>query len=100
MSPVMTSRLGRPLDLAWESMYSFCVRELEKAVICELGKTSARYSDNDPQPQLHIVSAALQVVSKVGHTQGQKPSSHPSTQHAPHTTPASPSPPVQAFRCP
>jgi hypothetical protein len=42
MSPVMTDRLNRSFSLAWESMYSFCVFELENAVICEFGNISAR----------------------------------------------------------
>jgi hypothetical protein len=42
MSPVMTSRFLKPDFWAQESMYSFCVRELEKAVMWLLGKTSAR----------------------------------------------------------
>jgi hypothetical protein len=38
----MTVRFLKPFDAATLSIYSFCVREFEKAVICELGKTSAK----------------------------------------------------------
>jgi hypothetical protein len=52
MSPVMTSRFLKSPLRACESMYSFCVRELEKAVIWLFGKTSARYKLREPQPHL------------------------------------------------
>jgi hypothetical protein len=52
MSPVMTSRFWKLFLRACESMYSFWVRELEKAVIWLLGKTSARYKLREPQPHL------------------------------------------------
>lgn len=48
MSPVTTSRLEKFLL----SMWAFWVRELEKAVILELGKISARYREREPQPHL------------------------------------------------
>lgn len=49
----MTFKFVKPFSLAQPSMYCFCVRELEKAVMELLGKTSAKYRDADPQPQLH-----------------------------------------------
>jgi hypothetical protein len=38
----MTFRFEKPLAWAMESMCSFCVRELEKAVMELLGKISAK----------------------------------------------------------
>lgn len=35
-------------------MYSFCVLELENAVILEFGRTSAKYNAADPHPHLVI----------------------------------------------
>ena len=67
-SPVITFRLENPFELATVLMYSFCVRELENAVICELGKRSAKKRDAEPQPQLWIVSSCVfrgQVVPSV-----------------------------------
>ena len=64
MSPVITWRFDSFLDLAWESMYSFCVLELEKAVIWELGKISARYRHSEPHPHLQLgQSPARQTIS-------------------------------------
>lgn len=41
-SPVMTWRLLSPFSRAWASMYSFWVREFEKAVTWLLGNISAK----------------------------------------------------------
>jgi hypothetical protein len=38
----MTARLLKPFEVATESIYSFCVREFEKAVIFEAGKRAAK----------------------------------------------------------
>lgn len=37
-------------------MYAFCVRELENAVICELGNFEAKYRAAEPHPHLRACS--------------------------------------------
>ena len=76
ISPVTIVKLLKPRLLACESMYSFCVRELEKPVIFELGNLSARNRLSDPHPHLLYVSSSTstlvflssQIIPKVEHS--------------------------------